>query len=158
MPLPPTQPGPDISTDSMLLIVVGAHLRAEVHDRPLGYRLRDVIRQWNQAQPDAAGGHPLSQAGQLAPVVCTDLWFLNQPDLQERPAIAVGPPGVNAATAHFCNRLPVAFMIEGTLEVRMDLEGRVPAASIWGIDHESTSAAVDAFIARHMEEFLGRGG
>ena len=29
--------------DHMLLIVVGAHLQAELSDRPLGYRLRQAV-------------------------------------------------------------------------------------------------------------------
>jgi hypothetical protein len=35
--------------DDLLLIVVGAHLRAEIADRPLGARLLRLIRDWQAA-------------------------------------------------------------------------------------------------------------
>jgi len=152
MPAAKREGASDISPDRMLLIVIGAHLRAEVHDRPLGYRLSAEVIEWNRGKTAGENGEPSAEL--LEPVVCTDLWFLNQPELLERPAIAVGAPGVNAATAHFANRLPVSFMIEAVLEVRMDLEARVPAASMWGIDREATAAAVATFIERYMGEFL----
>ena len=64
-----------------LLIVVGAHLEAELADRPLGYRLRDDVLRWQHRTPEA---------DPLLPVVCTDLWYLNAAELMVRPTIAVG--------------------------------------------------------------------
>src|SRR5688572_24511798 len=90
-------------TDQLLLIVVGAHLRAELHDRPLTDRLLQAIRARGPAR--------------LRPVVCTDVWYLNAPELHARPVIAVGDPSVNAATAYLSNRLPTALLIEDSLRI-----------------------------------------
>lgn len=130
------------------MIVVGAHLRAEVNDRPLSYRLRDAVEAWLAAGEWAVHQPP------VIPIVCTDLWYLNQDDLMQRPTIAIGEPGVNAATAYFANRLPGAFMVEGSMQVQMDLEGGTPAACIWGADHAATAAAVETFIERYLDSFL----
>ena len=48
-------------TDKLVLIVVGAHIRAEFHDRAVASRLRDaveaaVIAKWRDANP--AAGEP----------------------------------------------------------------------------------------------------
>ena len=67
----------------LVLLVVGAHLEAEVTDRALGYRLREQILAW-QAGADCP--QP------LRPVVCTDLWYLNNQPLRQRPAISIGRP------------------------------------------------------------------
>jgi hypothetical protein len=136
----------DGSSAPLLLIVVGAHLHAERVDRALGYRLREAIVNLMQRAGES------SQS--LDVVVCSDLWYLNQPDLMVRPTIAVGGPGVNAATAHYMNRLPVVFMIEGSLEVRMSPELRPPAAAIWGMTDAATEQAVMTFIERYVGGFV----
>ena len=79
-----------IDPDSLLLIVVGAHLRAEMSDRPLAQRLRERMLRW-QCE------HEVVQA--LTPLVCTDLWHLNHQELLRRPAVCLGSPDVNASTA-----------------------------------------------------------
>ncbi len=149
-----TLPAEDVELkhDRLLLIVVGAHLRAEVGDRALGYRLRERLLQWEADHPDNSTHATKVKA--LQPIVCTDLWYLNQPDLMTRPTIALGAPGVNAATAYFANRLPVACMIDGSLQVQMDLQSNCPAACLWGIDRAATSSAVELFVERYLEEFL----
>ena len=40
----------------------------------------------------------------LTPLVCTDLWYLNHTDLQRRPTICIGGPGVNALAAINANQ------------------------------------------------------
>ena len=91
-------PASDIDAGRLLLIVVGAHLRAEVGDRPLAYRLAEAIRGWIDRQ-EAALGIP------LVPVVCCDIWYLNQEALQHWPTISLGGPGVNALSAYFAQKL-----------------------------------------------------
>lgn len=85
-------PGPD--DIQQVLIVVGAHLRAEIADRPLAYQLADAIRLWRS---DHAAWLNIN----LEPVVLTDLWYLNNEELQAKPTISLGGPGVNALSNAF---------------------------------------------------------
>ena len=131
--------------DRMLLIVVGAHLRAELSDRPLGYRLRDEIVRWQQQTPEA---------NPLAPVVCTDLWYLNARELMVRPTISVGRPGLNAVSAYFANRVPTALAIDESLQVQLDPAFVSLQACIWGVDGPATATGVDLFRQRYLDPFL----
>jgi len=144
-------PAPDqplfsaIDTDRLILIVTGAHLRAEVGDRPSAYRLRDALAAWlREYAPDA----------RLTPIVCSDVWYLNNDDLRARPTISVGGPGVNALAAYLADKLPSAFSIEGLLTVQMDTDFVELTASCWGMGTPPTAAAVDAWIERYLEVFL----
>jgi hypothetical protein len=128
-----------------LLIVVGAHLEAELADRPLGYRLRDDVLRWQHRTPEA---------DPLLPVVCTDLWYLNAAELMVRPTIAVGRPEHNAVSAYFANRLPTALVIDESLQVQLDPELVSLQACVWGIDRQATSSGVDLFVQRYLEPFL----
>ncbi len=70
----------------------------------------------------------------LIPVVLTDIWYLNDTDLLMQPAIVIGEPGVNAASAHWGARLPKAFVVDGSHQVLLDLEGTgsaSPACGAW---------------------------
>src|SRR5262245_43553297 len=107
MPAPQTAPaGADIDPAGLLLIVVGAHLRAEFTDRPLAYRLREAVLRWQ----DQSLGE--DDAPPLRPVVCSDVWYLNAAELAARPVISIGDPQVNAASAMLATRMPTAFVIE----------------------------------------------
>lgn len=124
-----------------ILIVVGAHLSAEIYDRPLAYRLRErVLGALGTDQPDRV-------------VVCSDLWYLNRDELRELPAISVGGPTVNAFTAYLGDKLPSTFAVDGRLVVQAAEDA--PLACCWGIDAEGTAAAVEAFADRHLEHWLG---
>jgi hypothetical protein len=141
-PLDPRR-GPD--ADSLLLVVVGAHLIAELEDRPLADELRDRIDSWlDDADPEEV----------VLPVVCTDLWYLNAPDLRRRPTISVGGPGVNAVTAYLARRLPTAMVIDDTLRLHLDLEYLQPQCAMWGTTFEGTASAVDLFCTRYQDRFL----
>ncbi len=124
-----------------ILIVVGAHLSAEVYDRPLAYRLREAVL-------DALGS-----GGPDRVIVCSDLWYLNRDQLRGLAAVSVGGPTVNAFTAYLGDKLPSVFVVDGRLMVQMD--PGAPLACCWGIDAESTAAAVEAFAERHLEQWLG---
>lgn len=127
-----------------ILIVVGAHLSAEVYDRPLAYRLRErVLTVLESDDPERV-------------VVCTDLWYLNRDQLRELPAISVGGPTVNAFTAYLGDKLPSTFAVDGRLVVQAAWDA--PLACCWGIDAAGTAAAVEAFAERHLEQWLGAVG
>ncbi len=131
--------------DRLLLIVVGAHLRAEQTDRPLGYRLRDSVLRWQ-------AGHP--EADPLRPVLCTDLWYLNAQDLMAQPTISVGAPELNAVSAMFANRLPTALVVDQSLQVQLDPEFVTLRACVWGVDARATASGVDIFETRYLNTFL----
>ena len=135
----------DLDPKKLILLVVGAHLRAEVADRPLGDRLRQRILHWQAENPSGE---------LLVPLICTDLWYLNAQDLLLRPTISIGPPEVNAASAYFANRLPTAFVIDQTLQVQLDPEFVTLQACIWGVDRRATAAGLDIFVDRYLVEFL----
>ncbi|MHC4990644.1 MAG: hypothetical protein ACYTGC_06650 [Planctomycetota bacterium] len=136
--------GQELDLERLMLIVVGAHLRAELSDRPLASRLRRAVL--DRLDADGLEGP--------VPVICTDLWYLNDLALRRRPAVAIGSPDVNAATAYLAHRLPTAFVVEGVMRVHMDREAIDPQACAWGSDPDSTARAVDLFVERYLDEFL----
>lgn len=134
------------ATDTLLLIVVGASIRAELADRPIADRLQERIRMWQDERESCL--HPLQ------PVVCTDLWYLNAPDLMARPTISIGEPQTNAATAYLANRLPTAFVIDETLRIQLDHEFIDLHSCLWGVTPETTAKASDLFVERYLDVFL----
>ncbi|MFT5423337.1 MAG: hypothetical protein ACI89L_001114 [Phycisphaerales bacterium] len=140
-----TPPQPEIDASRVIPIVVGSSLRAEREDRPLAYQLADRL-----AGPAVAMG--------LEPVVCTDVWYLNDATLAERAAVSLGGPDVNALTAHLASRVPSAYVIDGVLMVQFDVEARRGHACCWGVNAEATAQAVIAFMDRHAEAFLAGHG
>jgi hypothetical protein len=140
-------PDTDLETARLLPIIVGAHPRAEIADRPLANRLVAAIRQWQRANiPD--------EAKRLVPLVMTDLWYLNDRELLLQPSVAIGEPGTNAASAYFGTRLPQAYVVNGQLQVFADLEYLEPSVAMWGLTAHSTRSALDWFISRQLERFL----
>lgn len=140
-------PDLDYRTEDLLPIVVGSHVRAELSERPLASRLARLIRSWQEAvlEPDDAA---------LIPVAVSDVWFLNDRDLMQQPCIALGPPGVNAASAHYAARLPKAYVVEDRFAIQFDLEMLDGSVCIWGVDPASTEAAVEVFANRHLDRYL----
>lgn len=145
----PRQPGKDLNIDDLLLIVVGAHLKAEQSDRPTAYLLRDQIGAWLQANVNGAGVRP-----PLVPLVCTDVWYLNDTSLSTCPTISIGAPGVNAYTAYLADKLPSTFVIDDQLIVQMDPEFGDLTAACWGSSHALTQQACSIFVERYMDSFL----
>ncbi len=133
----------------LLLVVVGAHLAAERHDRAVAGSLCVEI---SRRLADAS----LGRADGLVPLICTDLWYLNDATLRECPAIAIGAPEVNAFTAFLADKLPSAFAIDEVLMVQMDVGlGDPPLlAACWGVDHAQTARAVEFFVQKHLGDFL----
>ena len=134
-----------LNIDQMVLLVVGAHLRAEMTDRPLAYRLRERMLGWLDEQP---GGSPCEI------VVCSDLWYLNADELRSRPTISIGAPGVNALTAYLGDKVPSAFAIDGVLCVQLDTDFTDLVAACWGADVGATASAIDAFCERYLDLFM----
>ena len=109
---------PEIDLDRLIPIVTGIQLNAELGDRALAYRVEEEIRRLLQSMVEepAEGELPM-----LVPVVMSDVLFLNSDELQARPVISIGGPGVNALSAMLVNELPTALSIENVLVIQMDL-------------------------------------
>ena len=131
----------------LLPIVVGAHLKAEVADRPLADRVARHIRALRRKQE-------LPEGDGLSPLVVSDIWYLNDSELMLQPAIVIGEPGVNAASAHWAARLPKAFVVDGSHQVLLDMEGPDRVACMWGVGVAGTEAAADQFEERYLEDWL----
>ncbi|MBX3363347.1 MAG: hypothetical protein KF866_01170 [Phycisphaeraceae bacterium] len=136
-----------IDPDALVLIVVGAHLAAERWDRPLATHLAGCLAGLNTTD---------DPADQLCPMVCTDLWYLNDDTLRRRPTISLGAPDVNALTAYWADKLPSAYTVEGVLTVQLDVEWNEPAVACWGISPSATARAVQAFLDRYAKGFMHR--
>ncbi|MBI1375447.1 MAG: hypothetical protein GC159_22255 [Phycisphaera sp.] len=137
----------DIDIDRLVLVVIGAELRAEAADRPLGYRLRDTIAGWIAGRVDA-------DPPPLVPLVISDVWYLNNDELHTRPVIAIGGPGVNALSGFLYDKLQPALQIENQLIIQLDVEMQDLRASLWGMNHRQTAAAVELFEQRYLDGFM----
>ncbi len=129
-----------------VMIVVGAHLRAEEADRPLAYRLVEEIESWKEK-------HRSLLTVDIEPTVCTDLWYLNHDDLRRRPTICIGGPGVNALSAYLAqhlsdenNRADVLLQIDPDFT---DLQ-----ACVWGTNQQLTTHGLQVFIDRYLDGYL----
>ncbi len=138
---------PEMDTDKLLLIVVGAHLSAEATDRPLAYRLQESI----QERLHRLTG---STDWPVLPLTCTDVWYLNNEALQQRPCVSIGGPGVNALSAYLYQKLPTALAVEDQLVVQLDVELADLRCAVWGMDGGHTAAALDLFENKYLHEWL----
>ncbi len=136
-----------IDPDSAILLVVGAHLRAEVADRPLAYQLQQSMIEWLE-------GHADRLNVTLSPIVCSDVWYLNHGDLQRRPTISIGGPGVNHLSAFFANQLGRSTLPQRQVIIQIDPEFTDLRACIWGSDHELTSRGLHHFIHHYLDGFM----
>jgi hypothetical protein len=136
-----------LDVDRLIPLVVGAHPRAELTDRPIAYRLRERMNLW-------LGANAEGLARGFMPLVVTDVWYLNDAGLRERPSVSIGGPNVNAFTAYLADKLPSAFAIDDVLMVQMDLQMSDVLASCWGVGSADTLRAVDAFCERYLDQFM----
>ena len=143
---------PDIDPDRLIWIVTGVQLTAELGDRPLAYRIEQEIRDRlaTLLEPPEPGEPP-----RLAPVVVSDVYYLNNDDAQKGPTISIGGPGMNALSASLVEQLPTPVAIENALVVQMDLDMNDLRCAIWGMNHLDTVRAVDTFIAKgYLDTFV----
>ncbi len=143
----PSVPAPDFDAGSALLIVTGAHLRAEQADRPLAYLLRDKVRAWIEQ-------HGANMASRFEPLVCSDIWYVNHEPLQTRPTVSIGGPGVNALTAYYAQKLDPAMLAEHKMIIQLDPEFVHLRVAVWGVNHELTVQALEVFISRYLDSYL----
>ena len=136
----------ELKQGQLLLIVTGSNLRAEMADRPLAYRLQDRIQAWVQK-------HHTRMNFLLAPVVCSDGWYLSQSTAQRVPAISLGGPGVNALSAHLADLLPTTHPASEVV-IQMDPDLVDLRVCLWGSDHAHTVLALDWFIQERLEAYL----
>jgi hypothetical protein len=134
--------GVEHEVGQLLPIVTGAHLRAELADRALADRMARRIRAIRRREDVSLGEG-------LIPVVLT-----NDTDLLMQPAIVIGEPGVNAASAHWGARLPKAFVVDGSHQILLDPEGIDQVACLWGAGPAGTEAAADHFERHYLEDWL----
>ena len=133
--------------NEVLPIVVGAHLKAELSDRPLADRVARHVRAIRR-RLDLVRGEG------LLPLVVSDIWYLNDSELMLQPAVVIGEPGVNAASAHWASRLHKAFVVDGSHQVLLDLTGPDRVACMWGVEVAGTEAATGHFEQRYLEDWL----
>jgi hypothetical protein len=142
----------DVDTERLIWIVVGIQLTAELGDRPLAYRIEAELK---RRLAEKLGPPPPGEPPRLAPVVISDVFYLNSEDAQGRPTISVGGPGMNALSAMLTDQLPTPVAIEDTLVIQMDLEMKDARASVWGMNHLDTVRAVELFITKgYLDTFL----
>lgn len=146
------EPKTPASPARRIAIVTGITPDAERHSRPLAQLVREHILAWEAVELD---DDPEGADAALDIAVCTDVWWLNNPEMRRCPTISVGSPQENALTAHLASRLPSVFTIDRRLIVQMDLDGAELQAACWGVDEESTSGAVDRFLEGYLDGFLG---
>jgi len=129
----------------LLPIVVGAHLESERHDRALAYGLCDEI---------VARQGLLDDSTPLEPLVCCDLWYLNDQTLRLQPTLTIGRPEVNAATAYLASRVPTMLIREELYRIQLDPDFVERRGCIWGTDADATAEAVSVFMERYLAEYL----
>lgn len=140
-------PSTEYRPEQVVPIVVGAHPRAEIADRPWAGRLARRMRTLLRDRGHDVGEGPM-------PLVVTDVWYLNDDQLRLQPTVAIGDPSVNAASAMFAGKLPCAFAIENACQLLLDPELLDPRACLWGVDDDSTRIAIERFESKWLEEFL----
>ncbi len=139
-------PDQSILPQTVIPIVVGAHLRAEVSDRPLAQQAKKAIEAWKVA-------HDISESPY--PLVCTDMWYLNSIELRVQPTLSIGSPEVNAASAALASDIPTLVEVPDSYRIQVDPAFIDLKCVLWGVDTNHTQKCVDAFINDAMEQWLG---
>jgi hypothetical protein len=139
-------PDETVQLDHVIAIVVGAHLRAELGDRRRGYYLGEAIVAWMEQ-------HEI--AGPPWPLVCTDLWYLNDTELRIRPTICIGQPDVNAATAAMSPKLETILLEDDAYRIQGDSGFVTLKYCLWGIDDTHSNQCLEQFIKTVLPNFLG---
>lgn len=134
-----------IDVNETILIVVGVDIKPEEKDRPLAYWLQKKIRESN-----LHGTSPFKKA-----VVITDALYASDKIIQACPTICIGGPGVNSVANDWANKLPVYISEDNAYFIQYDSESKEHRVSIWGMDQETTSGALNVFVESGLlEQFL----
>lgn len=134
-----------VDTDDTVLVVTGIEVPAEMHDRPLAYRLKAEIDRRGEGKPFRGA------------VVVSDAWFAQNRLFHLCPAVAIGGPGVNALAASLVEDLPMLVKRDDRVFVQGRWDGEEKRASLWGMDRSATAEAVRAFLEEgHCDAFLRR--
>jgi hypothetical protein len=134
-----------LDVNQTLLIVVGTDLEPEEGDRPLAYRLKEAVE-----TSANFGAHPFRKC-----LVITDTLYRHDKIIQVCPTIAIGGPGVNSVSNELVERLPVYLSKDNRYFIQLNKDFQDQKIAIWGMDRDSTSEAVDMFIANGiLENFL----
>jgi len=136
-----------VDSSNLMLIVVGAHLRAEVADRPLAYQLCEQVQQWLDEHLDTINVN-------IIPVVCCDVWYINHRDLQMRPTICLGSTAVNSLSAYLSQKLNTALVRDDQIMIQLDPEFVDLRVCIWGLDQDLTIDAVELFLNRYFDGYM----
>ncbi len=134
-----------LDVNQTILIVVGTDLGPEEADRPLAYRLKSAIE-----DSPLFGDHPFRKC-----LVISDTLYRHDKIIQVCPSIAIGGPGVNALSNELVERLPVYLSKDNRYFIQLNRDFTDARIAIWGMDRDSTSEAVDMFVANGiMDDFL----
>jgi hypothetical protein len=132
----------ELDVNQSILIVVGTDIEPEEADRPLAYKLKAAI----EGSPNF-GNHPFRKC-----LVITDTLYRHDKIIQVCPTIAIGGPGVNALSNELVEKLPVYLSRDNRYFIQLEKEFAGGKIAIWGMDRESTSEAIDMFIANGVLE------
>ena len=140
------EPDAPIQQNFVMPIVVGANLNAELFDRRRAMFLQQAIATWMQEQKINEAPWPL---------VCSDLWYLNDTELRVQPTICIGNPDINAATAALSAKIETVHLEEGAYRIQLDPEFIDLRCCIWGVDDAGTQMGMNTFVCGYLPHFLG---
>ena len=118
--------------------------------RFLGFEIRLLVA--TESQIDKAINKYYSEETDSIESIITELE--NDEALMQQPVIAIGDPGVNAASAYFATRLPAVYAVENACQVLLDSELLETRVCLWGVNDASTAAAIEYFEQKWLEPYL----
>ncbi len=134
-----------LDVNQTILIVVGSDIGPEEKDRPLAYYLKQAI----EKSPEY-GSLPFRKC-----IVISDSLYESDKIIQICPTISIGGPGVNALAARMAEKLPIQVSKDDQFFIQYNENGGDSIVSIWGMNQESTKAAVDLYISDgYLDKFL----
>jgi hypothetical protein len=137
----------ELDVNETILIVVGADIKPEEKDRPLAY--------WLQRKIQEAAGYGKTPFRKS--VVISDALYKSDKIIQACPTICIGGPGVNSLANEWVKSLPVYISEDDRYFIQYDLDSAKKRISIWGMDQETTSGALNVFVESGLlKQYLER--
>lgn len=134
-----------VDINETILIVVGIDIKPEEKDRPLAYWLQKKIH-----ESELCSTSPFRKS-----IVITDALYLSDKIIQGCPTISIGGPGVNSLANDWVNKLPVFISEDDRYFIQYDSDSGQKHISIWGMDQETTSGALNVLVESGLlEQFL----